>query len=224
METLRLSLIGPGDIDFHFYNLLKISKGKFQSELKQIAKALAEAEVEIELLPDRGISLEIAKLYKSNNGKSVIASVPKSDTAYGIKHLEPYLNEKVNRKKLFDKEIDSGDWKQQNRLKALFGDVVLYLGSSLGSDLELNYAAYIFKLMKGFKEGLAAKYLHPEVRASKTIPYTILVYSPFFSSGKLQKETEAYMKKYGIRFEYIKNPKELKERLKSLSKLIPSAK
>lgn len=221
MERLRVSLIGPGDIDFHYQQILGISKEKFQSQLEKIAKALVDSGIELELLPDKGVCFELAKIYKTNNGKRVVASVPKSDKAYGIKHLEPYLNEKINEEKLFDEEIDTGDWKQQNRLKALLGDVVLYLGISLGSDLELNYAAYIFKLMKGFKQGLTAKYLHPEVRASKIIPYTILVYSPFLNSGKLQKETEAYMKKYGINFEYIKNPDDLR---KKLLKLILSAK
>jgi hypothetical protein len=214
---LRVSLIGPGDINFHFHELLKFPIKKFQSELEKIAKALAESNVEIELCPDRGISFEIAKEYKKQGGTKVISSVPKSDKAYGIKHLEPYMKTKVNGKKLFDQEINTGDWKQQNRLKVLLGDIVLYLGTSPGTDLEANYGIYLFKLMNKLKKGIdSAKYLHPEVRAGKNIPYTFFIYSPFLKNKKLYSETENYMKKYRIKLIYIKNAKELKEKLSKL--------
>lgn len=211
---LRVSLIGPGDIDFHFYELLGFTKKKFQSELEKIAKALAESNVEIELCPDRGISLELAKEYKKQGGKKVICSVPRDDKAYGIKHLENYLKTKVNEKNLFDEEINTGDWRQQNRLKSILGDVVLYLGISIMANVEANYGVYLFKLMNKFKKGIDnAKYLHPEVRAGKNIPYTHLVYSPFLKNKKLPSEIEAYMKKYGINLVYIKSPGELKKKL-----------
>ncbi len=214
---LRVSLIGPGDIDFHFYKFLKFPKKKFQSELEKIAKALVDSNVEIELAPDRGVSFEIAKEYKKQRGTKVIGSVPKSDKAYGIKHLEPYLKTKVNGKKLFDKEINTGDWRQQNRLKVLLGDVVLYLGVSSGTDLEANYGIYLYHLMNKFKKGIDnAKYLHPEVRAGKKIPYTFLIYSPFLKNKKLYPETEAYMKKYGIKLIYINSTNQLKEELSKL--------
>jgi len=79
---LRVSLIGPGDIDFHFYELLKFPKKKFQSELEKIAKVLAESNVEIEFCPDKGISFELAKEYKKQGGKKVIASVPQDDSIW----------------------------------------------------------------------------------------------------------------------------------------------
>ncbi len=219
MENLRVSLIGPGDIEFHYQEILGISKERFQSELEKIARALAESGVEIELLPAKGVCFELAKFYKANKGKRVVASVPKSDAAYGIKHLEPYLNEKIKGKRLFDEEIDTGDWRQQNRLKALLGDAVLYLGISFASELEMNYGLYLVRLMKGLKEGVtSAQYLHPEVRAGKIIPYTLFVYSPFIKSYKLDAETEAYMKKYGINLEYVENPEELKQKLAGLKK------
>lgn len=216
---LRVSLIGPGDIEFYYQDILGISKEKLESELGKIAKVLADEGVEIILLPDEGVCLELAKEYKKDKGKKVIGSVPRSDTGYGIKHIEPYILEKVDGKRLFDEEINIGDWKQQNRLRALLGDVVLYLGISPGTELEISYGTYIFRLMKGLKKGIVnAQYLHPEVRAGKNIPYTFLVYSPFIKNRKLYPETEAYMKKYGIVLKYVKNPKELKEKLIELQK------
>ncbi len=214
---LRISLIGPGDIDFHYYKFLKINQKRFQLELKRIAKALANSNMEIELTPSEGISFELAKKYKEQGGKKVTASIPRDDKAYGIKHLKPYFNAKVNGKKLFDKEINTGDWRQQNRLKALLGDAVLYLGASIGTEIEANYGIYLFRLMNKLKKKIKdAQYLHPEVRAGKNIPYTYFVYSLFFKNKKLSPETEAYIKKYNIKLIYIKNPKELKEKLQKL--------
>ena len=97
---LRISLIGPGDIDFHYYQILKINPKRFQSELKKISKVLAESNTEIELTPDKGIALEIAKEYKKQNGKNAIASIPKDDKTYGIKHLEPYLKIEIKNKNI----------------------------------------------------------------------------------------------------------------------------
>jgi hypothetical protein len=214
---IRASLIGPGNIDFHYSKILKIPLKKLKSEIEKISKILAESNLEIELTPDKGIALEIAKEYKKFGGEKVIASVPKDDKVYGIKHLEPYLKIKLHNEKLFDKEINTGDWRQQNRLKALLGDAVLILGMSSGTNIEMNYGIYLYKLINKMKKGINnAKYLHPEVRAGKNIPYTFLIYSPFLKNKKLSPETEAYMKKYGIKLIYIKNSKELKKELKKL--------
>ena len=215
MERLRVSLIGPGDIDFHYQNILKISKEKFQLDLEKIAEVLSESGVDIELLPDKGVCLELAKLYKANEGKKVIGSAPISDKRYGVKHLEQYMNEKIGGKKLFDEFIDTKDWRDQYRMKGLMGDIVLYLGISPGTETELNYAIYLFKLMKGFKENVTLKGINSEMRAGKNIQYAIFVYKPFISN-KFSKETEAYIKKFGIKLEYIQNPKELKQKLLEL--------
>jgi hypothetical protein len=64
--------------------------------------------------------------------------------------------------------------------------------------------------MKGFKENVRFQGGHEEVRAGKTIPYSFIVYSPFVKSRKLDSETEAYLKKYGINLIYVNNSKELK--------------
>jgi len=136
---MRLSLIGPGDIKFH-YN---------------------------KLLPNRGISLEIAKLYKKKGGKKVIGAFPKSDKTFGIEHLKQYINEKVEGKSLFDEIIDSGDWFKHDLIKGLLGQAVLYLGSSPGADGERHYAVYLYKLIQRFKDGIeiSAKRIHPEIKA-----------------------------------------------------------
>jgi len=210
---MRLSLIGPGDIEFHYSTLLGISKEKFDTETEKIAKILVESGIEIEILPDKGISFEIAKLYKKHGGKMVIASIPKSDKTFGIKHLEPYINEKINNKPIFDEIIDTESWFKQDLIKGLLGDAIFYLGSSPGTDGELNYAIYLYKLLIGKKEGIeiSGKKIHPEIRAGEN--FTIFVYSPFLIKKKLPFEIEKYIKKIGINLVYIKNPEELRKEL-----------
>ncbi|OGJ12827.1 hypothetical protein A3K82_00735 [Candidatus Pacearchaeota archaeon RBG_19FT_COMBO_34_9] len=214
--SYKLSLIGPGDIDFHYYQLLKLKPKKFQSELENIAKALSELDISLELLPDNGICIELAKLYKKAGGKEVIGTVPQSDKTFGISHLQEYVNAKIDNKNLFDKIIDSGDWFKHDLIKGLMGDSILYLGASPGTDGERNYAVYLYKLMNQYKEGIevTGKKIHPEINAGKN--FSILVYSPFLINKRLPKEDEVYMKKFGINLIYIKNPDQLKEKLTEL--------
>ncbi len=211
---MRLTLIGPRNIKLHYQKFLKIPKQKFNSKLEQIAQSLVNSKVEIECLPDRGISFQIAKLYKQKGGRKVIATIPKSDKTFGIKHLKPYINEKIKNKPLFDKIIDSGNWFKHDMTKALFGDAVLYLGSSKGTDLERNGAEYLYKLMTGNKKGVevAGKFIHPEIKAGKN--FTIFIYSPFLKNKKFPPEDEFYSKQYGINLIYIKNSKQLEKELK----------
>ena len=217
-KSIRVAIIGPGNLEFYYQKLQKISKKKLESELEKIAKALIEADVEIVLVPDKGIDMEIARKYKKQRGRRVIGTIPKSDKRYGINHLKSYMEEKINSKNIFDEFIDSGDWKEQSRLRGFFGDVVLSLGISPGSELEMNYSTYLFKLMKGFKKEVPnLKGVHPQIRANKYVPYTYLIYVPFIKTKRLYPETEAYLKKYGIKLEYIKSPKDLKEKLKKLA-------
>ncbi len=214
----RIIIIGPGDIDFHYYQLLGINKKKFQSELEKIAKSLSESGVSISLLPDKGISIEIAKLYKKFNGKEVIGFVPKSDTTFYIEHLKPYIETKINGKSLFDKIIDSGDWYKHDLILGLFGDAVLYLGVSPGTEGELHYSTYLFKLFQKMKAGvdIVSEKVHSEIRAGKNNQFTYFVYTPFIKAKNLEKETEEYLKKFGIKLEYVKNAGELREKIENL--------
>ncbi len=202
-----ISLIGPGNLEFHYKELLGISSEKLESEIENIAKTLAKSKVEIELLPDKGISLEIAKIYKQNKGKKVIGTVPKSDKEIGIKHLQEFIDLKIDGKKLFDETIDSGDWFKHDLTKALFADAVLYLGFSPGTEIERNGAEYLYKFLKFVK-------LHQKIKAGEN--YRLIVYSPFLASGKLPKEAEAYLGKDKIKLVYIKNSQELEDTLKNI--------
>jgi len=211
---MRISLIGPGNIDLHYEKFLGLSKSEFLSELEQIAQALVDSDVEIELLPDKGVSLELARLYKKKGGRKVIAVLPKSDKEFGIKHLQPHLNEQINGTPLFDETIDSGNWFKHDMTKTLFGNAVLYLGESPGTEIERNGGIYLQYLTSGFKDAdIPAISLHPEIKAGKD--YTFLIYTSFMKPKKLSPASEFYLNEYKIKFKYIQDPKQLKQELKS---------
>lgn len=213
---MRLVLIGPGDIEFHYNELLNLDKNTFESHLKNISKALAESKTELALLPDRGIAFEIAKFYKQNKGKKVIALLPESDQDFGIKHLQSYLTTQINNKPLFNEKINTENWYKHDMIKPLFGDAVLYLGNSPGTEFEKSGAIYLYKLLTGKRQGVKAlKTLHPDIRAKEN--FTFFIYSPFIIKNKLSQEDEAYIKKFNINLIYIKTPKQLKKELINLS-------
>lgn len=213
---LRLSLIGPGAIDFHYQKILGISKEKLERELDKIALAIKSAGLEISLLPDKGVSLEIAKRFKKLGGK-VIGLVPQDDKEFGINHLKEYIEARVDNILVFDKLINTGSWYKHDLSLCLYGDVVLDLGLSPGTEGERAYGIYLYKLIAGFKQGVKADItkLYPQARAGKHIPYTIFVYSPF-RTRELTKEEKFYAEKYSISLVSIKSPSDLEKKLKSL--------
>jgi hypothetical protein len=210
---MRLVLIGPGNTEFHFLELLKIKKEKFQKELQEIASSIADSNTELLFSPDKGICLEIGKLYKQSSGKKIYGAAPLDDKTFGIKHLKPYINEKINGKPLFDEMINTENWYKHDLIKGILGNAVLYLGSSPGTNGELDYAIYLYKIITGQKENIetAKEKIHIEIKADEN--FTVFVYTKFLLNKKLDKETEAYIKKYNIKLVYIKNPNELKKEL-----------
>ncbi len=219
-DHLRISLIGPGDIRFHYFELLKLEEKQFLKQIGAIAKVLAASGHELVLLPDRGVSFELAKRYKAHGGKKVYGTVPQSDQDFGIKHLRPYINAKTNDgKNVFDEIIDTQNWYKQDLTCCIFGDVILMLGNSLGSLGELVYGYYLYKLFVGEKPEVRAKKkeIHHEVRAGENVSYTALIYLPFVKE-KLNAEIEAYIKKVGGDVVYVRNPQELKKALEECRK------
>jgi hypothetical protein len=211
-----ISILGPGNTEFYYQKLQKISKEKLSKEIKSIAKILVETNSTLEFLPNKGIALDIGIEYKLQGGKKIIGTAPLSDKKIGIKHLQKDMSITIGGKKLFNKIQDGGDWAQTNQLKGLFGDVILYLGKTFGTDLELNNAAYIYKWHNNNKK-FPLKALNKNIIAGKKFPLTILVYSKFIKGGKLAYETEAYLKKEGIKLIYAKSPTGLKRAISSLN-------
>ena len=205
---LRISLIGPGDIDFHYFQMLKISREDFDMQIGDIAEALKESE--IVLLPDKGVSFELARKYKELGGKKVYATMPLNDKDFGIMHLKPYIDSKVYDKNLFDEIINTDNWYKQDLMCAIYGDVVLMLGNSLGSIGELSNGFYLYRLFSKFK--LDWK----EIRAGTKVPFSVIIYQPFFKE-KLNFEIEEYIKKSKGEIYYVSSAEEINKILDKIS-------
>ncbi len=218
---LRVDLIGPGDVDFHYKEILGIGREELDRGIEKISKALKSADVEIALLPDRGICFEIAKKFKQVGGR-VIGLVPKQDKTFGIEHLREYIEAKVGNRDLFDGIIDTGDWFKHDLTKCLFGDVILSLGISPGAEGERQYGVYLYKIIAGYKKGVATQItgIHPRARAGVRIPYSIFIYKPFVKSGRVSAEDEIYAKKFGINLRYINSASDLEKKLRALNLLL----
>jgi hypothetical protein len=209
---MRIVLSGPGNIDYHFNELLQIPKEKVDKHIVNITKCLLDDE--LVLLPDKGISLEIAKKYKELKGKKLIATVPENDLDFGVKHLQLYLDLGI-----FDERINTKDWFRQDSTLLLYGDIFFLLGKSLGSMQELFEGVYLYKLFKGYKSeiNIIPEKISNSAIVGNNIPLTIFIYKPFVKD-KLSFEIEEYIKKAEGQIFYIENAEELKDKLKELKK------
>jgi hypothetical protein len=212
---LRVCLIGPGKIDFHYNEVLGIDKKKISNEIEGLANALQNSDVDIALTPAKGICFEIAKKFNGN----VIGIAPISDKHPGIGHLKEYMDAKVDGKKVFNEIIDSGNWPSHNLRIGLFGDCLLFLGKTPGSCGELSFSLYMYSVIKGLKKNVnqPSKTIHKDIRAGKNRDYVIFVYTPFLKDGKLSYEDEIYAIKFGIKIVYVNSFDELSRELKRLN-------
>lgn len=216
--SIRVSLIGAGNIKYHYLELLNLKKEEVDREIDCISRVLVDSNVEIVFLPDRGVPFEVAKKYKQYGGRKVYGTVPSSDKDFGIEHLKSYISAEIDGKKVIDGIIDTENWYKQDLTCCIFGDVILMLGNSLGSLGELVYGYYLYKLFVGDKPELKVvkKKIHHEVRAGENMPFSVIIYQPFMKE-KLNYEIEEYIKKLKGVIYYINDANELKSVLEKLS-------
>jgi len=216
---IRISLIGAGNIKYHYSELLKINQEELNKHAEAIAEALVQTKAETILLPDRGICFEIAKKIRKKSQNKIYGTVPKSDKDFGITHLQPYITAETDKKKIFDQIIDTNNWYKQDLTHCIFGDIILMLGNSLGAQGELVYGYYLYKLFMGEDKPevkVMKKKIHPEIRAGEQIPFSVIIYKPFLKE-KLNYEIEAYIKKLKGNIYYVNNAAELKTQILNLS-------
>jgi hypothetical protein len=215
---LKIVLIGADKIKHHYEELLKIPEKKLLEHLGNIAEVLKDNS-ELVLLPDFGACLELARKYKELGGKKCYALVPLQDKDFGIKRLESNMNMKIKNKKIFDEIIDTENWYKQDLTHGLYGDVILMLGTSLGSLGELTYSFYVYDILKGQKEGynVSSQKINKNIIAGTKIPLTLIIYKPFIKSD-LPLEIKEHIKKVGGVIYYAKDSEELKKIIVSIDK------
>ena len=94
------------------------------------------------------------------------------------------------------------------------------LGNSLGSLGELAYGFYLYKLFIGDKPEVTAKKkeIHQDIRAGNTVPFSVIVFKPFFNAT-LPYEIEAYIRKLGGEAYYAETAEALRKVIFDISSL-----
>jgi len=67
---MRISIIGVGDVEYHFQRLLGMSKEEFMRHIDGIGEVLAQSGIDIVITPDMGSP---SKLQRSSGQKSRVA-------------------------------------------------------------------------------------------------------------------------------------------------------
>ncbi len=213
----RLSVIGIGDIP-QYSKLFHVDSEFFDKRLDNLANELAKGEYELICVPDRGFSYELAKRVVSQTGRSVIGVAPLSDTEFGVKHIQEYLQSKVDGKLVLDPIIDSLSWYKHNFLAPLTGDASLILGLSLGTLIEISASLYMYKLFMKKKPGVEADptSIMKNIRAGTRGPFTLILYKPFMLSD-LPLEIYKYADYIGARIVKIRSAAEIHKHLETYS-------
>jgi len=130
-DKLTSLIAGPTDKTkiFRFGNIFP---EEYQSFIDKRAKVLAKYIFQINIIPDDGIPLDIARAYKNFGGGNVVGHVPKG----GLRKLEGYFQycNKIE-------EFDTG-WSGLNTCLSLKGDIITVFGLSPGTLVEIAYTKY----------------------------------------------------------------------------------
>lgn len=130
-DKLTTLIAGPTD-KTKVYRFGSISSKVYKSFIDERAKVLARHISQINIIPDEGVPLDIARAYKDSGGKSVVGYIPKG----GIRKLEKYFQycDKIE-------EFDTG-WSGLNTCLSLKGDIITVFGLSPGTLVEIAYTKY----------------------------------------------------------------------------------
>ncbi len=210
----RISILGPGDIDFQS-RLLGKSLDFFYKHLDALADELANGGYDLVCIPDKGMPFELIKRVVARTNRSAIGLAPLSDKELGTSYIQSYLNSSVNGTKVFNPVIDSISWYKTNFLITLMGDASLILGQSIGTALDIFAGLYMHRV---FLRGKHNRRINPEdifsdLRAGSNGPFTLILYEPFVFSD-LPMELYKYAEDLGVRIVRIKSAGEIHKYLK----------
>jgi len=130
-DKLTTLIAGPTDRT-KLFRFGSISPTKYQDFINKRAGVLARYISQVNIIPDEGVPLDIARAYKNSGGESVIGHIPKG----GIRKLEKYFQycDKIE-------EFDTG-WSGLNTCLSLKGEIITVFGLSPGTLVEVAYTKY----------------------------------------------------------------------------------
>ncbi|MEK6933422.1 MAG: hypothetical protein AABW75_00935 [Nanoarchaeota archaeon] len=130
-DKLTTLIAGPTDRT-KLFRFGSIAPAEYQNFIGKRAGILARYIPQINIIPDDGVPLDIARAYKNSGGENVVGYVPKG----GIRKLEKYFQycDKIE-------EFDTG-WSGLNTCLSLKGDIIVVFGFSPGTLVEVVYTKY----------------------------------------------------------------------------------
>ena len=131
MSELIALVAGPTDKSkiFRFGSVIELEYGSF---LEERGRVLADHVFQINIIPDEGVPLDIARHYKKAGGNLVVGFVPKGEYSF----LSRYFSD-CDR----IEEFDAG-WSGLNTCLSLKGDLVVAFGLSPGTIVEIAYTKF----------------------------------------------------------------------------------
>ena len=136
---MRVVILGTGDLT-KITRFTGITQEKLWEMIRNIADLLVKKGHEMVINPDRGIPLEMAKIYKEKKGKKLLGLVPTKDTRYGIDWIKDNLP-------LLDERIEVDDWYDVDGEVAASGDVCIVLGMSPGIMRDVTVLKYHYRYL-----------------------------------------------------------------------------
>ncbi len=131
VNNITALIAGPTD-KTKIFRFGSISRNQYPIFLQEIGQVLAHNIDKINLIPDDGVPLDIAKAYKSSGGNLVEGYIPKG----GCSFIEQYF-------KFCDNIIEfNTGWSGLNTCLSLKGNVLLVFGLSSGTIVEIGYIKY----------------------------------------------------------------------------------
>jgi len=186
-DKLTTLIAGPTD-KTKLSRFGSIPPGKYQKFLDDRASILAEYVSQINIIPDNGIPLDIAKAYKRAGGEKVVGYIPNGDCNI-LKKYFSHCDE--------IEEFDTG-WSGLNTCLSLRGDSITAFGLSSGTIVEIAYTKYHKKFLGRdipvlIDKGTIDFNLRPELEEELNIKYFNLSELAFELEQQLQ-----HLKRGGI--------------------------
>jgi hypothetical protein len=103
--------------------------------VKDYASFLSKHFENLIITPSKGVVYDIAKKFSKIKNKKVIAYYPDKDKKYGIEHIKKYIKE-------FDSKPINGDWYTLDAELVSKSNIVICLGFSPGSLIEIGFIKY----------------------------------------------------------------------------------
>lgn len=187
---MKVAILGPGNIEL-ISKYTDLSEEDIKKFIHDFGKFLAENDFEIVIAVDRGIPYEVAKVYKTHDGKKVYGVNPQSHEKYDKQEqIKPFMD-------VVDEEIKVSSWYHLNGEIASFSDIAVAFGLSCGTMADIVFLYFHYK------------YLKSETK--------LLMYLPSMS-GKLHPEIEESLSVKGKKFDYVGSIGELKKKLLEFKK------